>query len=150
MKNKLTDYMKTEVLKYTDEEGAEYYIEHFETILQVSEIDSSEQYKAGCEPCEKYGKNLACPPYSPILSEYIKNCKKAKIVDCKVKDVSFTNGEYLAQNCAFNNDYTCMMNDGCNFKNCNYKKKKCSCSKCKPKYQPTCCSESCSKCCSKY
>jgi len=79
-KNKMLDQIKTEVLEYTDEEGAEYYIERFENTLQVSEIDCSEKYKVGCEPCKKYGKNLACPPYSPTLLEYAKDCRNAKII----------------------------------------------------------------------
>jgi len=78
--NKTIDDIKTEVLEYTDANGAEYYIEHFETIMQVSEIDASEKYKVACEPCKKYGKNLACPPYSPTLEAYIKDFKKAKII----------------------------------------------------------------------
>jgi predicted metal-binding protein len=78
--NKIIDDIKTEVIEHTDANGNEYYIEHFETTLQVSEIDSSEKYKVACEPCKKYGKNLACPPYSPTLLEYIKDSKKAKII----------------------------------------------------------------------
>jgi len=78
--NKIIDDIKTEVLEYTDVNGAEYYIEHFETTIQVSEIDSSEQYKIACEPCKKYGKNLACPPYSPTLEAYIKDSKQAKLI----------------------------------------------------------------------
>jgi len=72
--------IKTEVLKNTDTNGTEYYIEHFETTLQVSEIDSSEKYKIACEPCKMFGKNLACPPYSPTLEAYIKDSKKAKLI----------------------------------------------------------------------
>lgn len=78
--NKITDNIKTSVLKHTDTNGTEYYIEHFETTLKISEIDSSEKYKVACEPCKKYGKNLACPPYSPTLEGYIKNSKQAKII----------------------------------------------------------------------
>ncbi len=79
-KNETIDDIKTEVLEYTDDSGAEYFIEHFETTLQISEIDSSKKYKIGCEPCKKYGKNLACPPYSPTLLEYIKDCRTAKVI----------------------------------------------------------------------
>ncbi|MDQ7788141.1 MAG: DUF2284 domain-containing protein [Thermodesulfovibrionales bacterium] len=78
--NKITDDIKTEVLKHSDTNGNEYYIEHFEATLQVSEIDSSEKYKVACEPCKKYSKNLACPPYSPTLSGYIKDCRTAKVI----------------------------------------------------------------------
>lgn len=78
--NKDMDDIQTEVLKHTDANGAEYYIEHFETSLKVSEIDASEKYKVACEPCNKYGKNLACPPYSPALFDYIKDCKTAKVI----------------------------------------------------------------------
>jgi predicted metal-binding protein len=78
--NEIIDDIKTEVLEYTDANGAEYYIEHFETTIQVSKIDYSEQYKIACEPCKKYGKNLACPPYSPTLLEYIIDCRTAKII----------------------------------------------------------------------
>jgi len=78
--NKITDNIKTSVLKHTDTKGTEYYIEHFETCLQVSEIDASGKYKVACEPCRKYGKNLACPPYSPTLKAYIKDSRKAEII----------------------------------------------------------------------
>jgi len=78
--NKDMDDIQTEVLKHTDAHGAEYYIEHFETSLKVSEIDASEKYKVACEPCNKYGKNLACPPYSPDLLDYIKDCKTSKVI----------------------------------------------------------------------
>jgi predicted metal-binding protein len=77
---KYTGNVKTEVLEYTDEEGVEYFIERFETAFRASEIDSSEKYKIGCEPCKKYGRNLACPPYSPYLLDYIKECRAAKII----------------------------------------------------------------------
>jgi predicted metal-binding protein len=78
--NKIIDNIKTKVIKLADANGTEYYIEHFETTIQVWEIDSSEKYKIACEPCKKYGKNLACPPYSPTLEAYTKDSKKAKII----------------------------------------------------------------------
>jgi len=74
--------VKTSVQLSTDSRGNEYYIEYLEVTLHVSEIHASETYKAGCEPCMKYGKNLACPPYSPVFSEYVKGCGTARII-CK-------------------------------------------------------------------
>ena len=78
--NKIIDNIKTKVIEHTDLNGTEYYIEHFEATIEVSEIDSSEKYKVACEPCKKYGKNLACPPYSPTLEAYIKDSKQAKLI----------------------------------------------------------------------
>ncbi len=78
--DKITDEIKAEVFEYTDEEGFEYYIERFERTLQVSGIDCAEKYKISCEACKKYGKNLACPPYSPFLLEYAKDCRTAKVI----------------------------------------------------------------------
>jgi predicted metal-binding protein len=80
MKNdKMIENIKAEVFEHTDKGGFKYYVERLENTVRVSEIDCDE-HKVGCEPCKKYGKNLACPPYSPTFLEYIKDCRTAKVI----------------------------------------------------------------------
>jgi predicted metal-binding protein len=80
MKNdKMTEKIKAEVFEHTDEGGCRYYVERLENIVRVSAIDCDE-YKVGCEACENYGTNLACPPYSPYFPEYVKGMKTAKVI----------------------------------------------------------------------
>jgi predicted metal-binding protein len=73
------DNLRAEVLEYSGEGGAVFYAERLENALGTREIDHDER-KVGCLPCKKFGKNLACPPYSPSLPEYIKDCRTAKVI----------------------------------------------------------------------
>lgn len=76
--------MKVEVFEHIEENGNVIYVERHECVLPISKFDHNEQYKSNCESCEKYGKNLACPPYSPTFTEHIKGAKSAKIICLRI------------------------------------------------------------------
>ncbi len=76
----MTSDIKIDVLEHVDETGATYYIERFERFFPVSEFDQSNSYKMSCEACDKYGKNLACPPFSPSFSDYTENAETARVI----------------------------------------------------------------------
>jgi len=86
----MTADIKIEVLEYIDEAGRTYYIERLERMLPVSEIDHDDVYKTGCEVCEKYGKNLACPPFSPSLSAYSNNAETARVICLRMPQEYFS------------------------------------------------------------
>lgn len=54
--------------------------EHFETIISLSAIDYADRNKIACEACEKFGKNFACPPFSPSFQDYTNAHQYAKII----------------------------------------------------------------------
>lgn len=78
--NDLNTEMKVEVLEYVDDSGTALYYERFETFITGSGFDHDKIYKMACEICEKYGKNLACPPHSPTFFEYLGEVKTAKVI----------------------------------------------------------------------
>lgn len=80
MKVIMTNDIKMDVLEYVDESGTAYYIEKFERLLPISEVEHDNSYKLSCEACKKYGKNLVCPPYSPSFLSHIENAKAAKVI----------------------------------------------------------------------
>jgi predicted metal-binding protein len=59
------------VKEYKDASGAILFYERYETIIPISSLDHAKKYKIACEACHKFGKNFACPPYSPYLLEYL-------------------------------------------------------------------------------
>ena len=76
--------MKVDVFEYRDDRGDVLYVERYECIVPVSKIDHHEQYKSHCEFCKRYGKNLACPPYSPTCIEHINGAKSAKVICIRI------------------------------------------------------------------
>ncbi len=72
--------LKIDVLVHVDDAGISYYIEKFERLYPVNKIDHDDSYKMSCEACDKYGSNLACPPYSPSFLEYVGNAKTARVI----------------------------------------------------------------------
>lgn len=66
----MTDNIKVSVFEHTDESGS-YYIERYEQLAKVSDIEYGQGIKSSCEACKKYGANLSCPPYSPYFPEYV-------------------------------------------------------------------------------
>jgi len=55
-------------------------VERFQRLLSVPDIEYFGEDNPGCEACPKNGTNLACPPYSPLLTGYIGKSAKAKII----------------------------------------------------------------------
>ena len=72
--------MNIEVLQHTDDKGKEIFYERYEQDLPISEFDHSPKYKAACGECPRLGRNLACPPFSPIFADYIDGAQSAKII----------------------------------------------------------------------
>lgn len=92
MLNKEGDFIKrkisgekveVEVLEHLDESGNSIYLERYERFLPPGEFDHG-VYKHNCEACRSYGKNLACPPYSPIFSQYIGDAKTARVICLRI------------------------------------------------------------------
>ncbi len=76
----MTNKSKAKIIKSDNPQGVPLYIERFETVLSVSDMNYSLRVKKNCESCPLYSKNLACPPYSPYFPEYAKDLKTAKII----------------------------------------------------------------------
>jgi len=76
--------MNVEVLEHIEANGDILLVERYECVLTVSGIDHQEQYKSNCEFCKKYGKNLACPPYSPTFAEHINGVESAKVICMRI------------------------------------------------------------------
>lgn len=72
--------IRSEVLEHTDSKGNIYLLERFERTIPVEKLEHHRDNKTLCEACNRYGKNLACPPYSPYFSDYIKNSTAANII----------------------------------------------------------------------
>lgn len=69
-----------DVFEIEDSKGTTLVYERYEARIPISAIDHQDKYKFACEACHKYGKNLACPPYSPTFSEYAAEAKFAKVI----------------------------------------------------------------------
>ena len=79
-KIKTKKHYNVEVRERTDASGDSIVYEHFDTIIPLSKIDYADKNKIACEPCHKFGKNFACPPFSPSFKEYVGTHKYAKII----------------------------------------------------------------------
>lgn len=76
--------IKTSIIEHTGPEGITTLIERFERIVPVEELKYSRENVIGCEPCHRYGKNLACPPYSPEFPDYIGDARNARVICYRV------------------------------------------------------------------
>lgn len=79
------------VREYNDASGATLYYERYEAILPISSFDHAEKYKIACEACHKFGKNFACPPYSPYFLEYLDAQNYAKVLCIRMPQEYFRN-----------------------------------------------------------
>lgn len=71
--------IETNVLEHSIGDSA-ILIERFQRLLPISDIESLGENNPGCQACRKKGTNLACPPYSPLLQDYIGKASKARII----------------------------------------------------------------------
>jgi predicted metal-binding protein len=78
-----------EVKEYKDNTGRTLYFEHYEKLIPVTSFEYSDKNKIACEACNKYGKNLACPPYSPGFREFIGAQKNAKVISIRMPQEYF-------------------------------------------------------------
>lgn len=72
--------IKSDVLEHTDSKGNTYLLERFERIVPVRKVNHHRDNTILCEACHRYGKNLACPPYSPYFLDYIESSTTANII----------------------------------------------------------------------
>lgn len=77
------DRVRAEVFEHLDPTGATYLIERLECALAVQDIPAQRK-NIGCEACDKYGLNLACPPHSPFIMDYIKDMHTASVICLRV------------------------------------------------------------------
>jgi predicted metal-binding protein len=83
--------MNIEVLRHKDDVGNEIWYERYEQDLHISEFDHSPKYKAACGECPRRGRNLACPPFSPIFADYIDDAQSATIICIRLPMEYYTN-----------------------------------------------------------
>lgn len=65
-------------------DGHTILIERFERRLPVARIEYTAPENPGCEACHKFGRNLACPPYSPALFYHIGDSAVATVIGYRV------------------------------------------------------------------
>lgn len=65
--------LKVEILETTGEKDSVIYYEKHKNVVHLRAIDHDKSLKRNCEACRRFGKNLACPPFSPAFNDYISN-----------------------------------------------------------------------------
>jgi predicted metal-binding protein len=87
--------IRSEVLEHIDDIGFTSLIERFERLAPVGYLQYSKTNKMSCEACDKHGKNLACPPYSPDFPEHIGVSGEARVICYRVhmENVQEVSGE---------------------------------------------------------
>lgn len=85
--NKLVDprqpvkkQLQVAVKEYIKSSGETLWYERYKATIPIPAIDQDKKYRVACEACHKFGKNLACPPYSPVFNEYIGTQTHAGII----------------------------------------------------------------------
>jgi len=58
-------------------------VERLESRVDVTDIPCDE-VNIGCEACDNYGLNLACPPHSPFIIDYVKPSRQARVICLRV------------------------------------------------------------------
>lgn len=94
--------MKTEVVEHKNSAGNAYLVERMEREMLVKELPAHMDFKEGCGPCEMRGRNLACPPHSPYVLDYIDGATRTLAICFRVPMEQFSN---LIPEDAYNNAY---------------------------------------------
>jgi len=71
------------IIEHRDVSVAEYLVERLEGVMDVAHIPC-DQVNIGCEACDNYGLNLACPPHSPFVIDYVKLSRTARVICLRV------------------------------------------------------------------
>lgn len=71
---------KVEGRERLDKSGTTIFYEHHEALVPVRWFDHAVKNKIACEACHNYGKNFACPPYSPTFMEHLAGMKFARVL----------------------------------------------------------------------
>ena len=58
--------------------------ERFENEIPIDRLKFDERVKVACTSCEMFGKNFACPPYSPDLQVYSAAAKTVLVICYRV------------------------------------------------------------------
>lgn len=56
------------------------FFEKHEAMVDLNQIQVSDPHKFGCAECKRFGRNLACPPFSPAFSQYTEGHAFARII----------------------------------------------------------------------
>lgn len=80
---------RADVHRYVDETGATVSYERYEAEMPLSCFDHDKKFKAACKACETFGKNLACPPFSPTFQGYLGNFERAKVICLRLPQKCF-------------------------------------------------------------
>lgn len=83
--------IKVEVMELSDDFGETIIYERYETEIAVSAFDHGDRFKIGCEACGRYGKNLACPPFSPSFRDYVDVNRAARVICIRIPQGQFAN-----------------------------------------------------------
>lgn len=82
------DHMKnaisTNILEFVDDSGHALLFERYERSFPLVRFDHDPAYKQHCESCGSYGKNLACPPYSPNFADHVAGAGLATVILMRV------------------------------------------------------------------
>ena len=79
------------VKEFENEAGEQLFYERYEAVISIADFDFNKKYKIACEACHKYGKNFACPPYSPYFQDYLGNQNAAKVICIRMPQEYFRN-----------------------------------------------------------
>ncbi|MCX5805110.1 MAG: DUF2284 domain-containing protein [Proteobacteria bacterium] len=69
--------------------GSPLYYEQYEATISISSIVHGKKYREACEECHEFGKNLACPPYSPDFRGYVDDQKYARVICIRIPQERF-------------------------------------------------------------
>lgn len=64
--------------------------ERLEVELPVARIEHGIEPKTACQTCPTFNKNLACPPFSPEFTDYVKGAQNARILCIRIATSYFS------------------------------------------------------------
>lgn len=67
-------------------------VERLERAMEASALPFHPDFKHGCEACPMRGRNLACPPMSPMLPDYIAGRRRATVISYRTPMEQFGSG----------------------------------------------------------
>lgn len=72
-------------------------VERLERRIEAEAVPFHPDYKAGCEACPMRGRNLACPPMSPMLADYVKGAHWATVIAYRTPMEQFQSGSPIIE-----------------------------------------------------
>ncbi len=80
----MREEVKTELIEYNTPAGHSLFYERYEVLIAVAEFSYSRSNREFCRDCDMHGRNLACPPYSPIFTDFIGQAREALVICIRV------------------------------------------------------------------